>query len=100
MTSSPHTPVDEGKLGGENDRQFLNSLVTKPTDAWTKGEMNRLAWMALAMQERLAPSATTFIEPEWKMDSAPLHWPYAEREAWKGGYYEAMKAFQKAQSGQ
>lgn len=53
-----------------------------------------------ARKALLAPSATSFIEPEWKMDSAPLHWPYSEREAWKGGYYAAMKAFQKAQSGQ
>jgi hypothetical protein len=55
--------TDDGRLGGEHDVAFLNSLACKPFDAWKPAETQRLFWMAMSMQERLARSETAAPTP-------------------------------------
>ena len=54
-------------------------------------------WVKFSDVQSLAASETGLTtEPRWDLNGAPASWPYAEREAWKGGYYAAMLAFRDA----
>lgn len=70
--------VDDRRAGHPCDcgAQHLNELHAHAADALER-----------------TVSATPCSDPDWKVDSAPLHWPYSEREAWKGGYYAAMTLY-------